>query len=102
MNRRGFLRGLIGGGAAIAVGGVSVAKAAVKALAEIKPAVAKPVSRTFPAIIDPKAAKRWSKMLMVDVQRPSYFSRKFLDDGSAIERVTDLSKSESDTFTYST
>jgi N4-gp56 family major capsid protein len=51
---------------------------------------------------DPKAIKRWSAELFLDVAKKSYFERKFIgtSDNAIIQRLTDLEAAPGDTITY--
>lgn len=51
---------------------------------------------------DPKAAKKWSGSLFIDVTKKSYFDRKFVDtsDNAIIQRLTDLESDAGDTISF--
>lgn len=51
---------------------------------------------------DPKAVKRWSGNLAVDVAKKSYFERKFIgtDMNSVIQRKTELERDSGDTISF--
>lgn len=51
---------------------------------------------------DPKAAKRWSGQLFIDITRKSYFDKKFIStsDNAPIQRLTDLESDAGDTIDY--
>lgn len=51
---------------------------------------------------DPKAVKRWSGSLFLDVVKKSYFDRKFVStsDNAVIQRLTDLDSSSGDTINF--
>lgn len=51
---------------------------------------------------DPKAQKKWSGQLFLDVVKKSYFDRKFVgtSDNSIIQRLTDLESDAGDTITF--
>lgn len=54
------------------------------------------------ALGDPKAQKKWSGQLFLDVVKKSYFDRKFVgtSDNSIIQRLTDLESDAGDTITF--
>lgn len=51
---------------------------------------------------DPKAAKRWSADLAVDVRKKSYFEQRFIgtSENSVIQRKTELESDAGDTITF--
>ncbi|QND60376.1 N4-gp56 family major capsid protein [Mesorhizobium huakuii] len=51
---------------------------------------------------DPKAQKKWSGSLFIDVTKKSYFDRKFVseDDNAVIQRLTDLESDAGDTIDF--
>lgn len=51
---------------------------------------------------DPKAQKKWSGSLFVDITRKSYFDRKFVGttDNHVIQRLTDLESDAGDTISF--
>lgn len=51
---------------------------------------------------DPKAVKRWSGSLFVDITKKSYFDRKFVgeSDNHVLQRLTDLESDAGDTISY--
>lgn len=51
---------------------------------------------------DPKAVKRWSGTLFLEINRKSYWDRKFVkaDENAVIQRLTDLEQDAGDTITY--
>lgn len=51
---------------------------------------------------DPKAQKRWSGQLFVDILAKSYFERKFVstDDNAPIQRLTDLESGAGDKISF--
>lgn len=51
---------------------------------------------------DPKAQKKWSGSLFIDVTKKSYFDRKFVseDDNAVIQRLTDLESDSGDTIDF--
>src|SRR5882672_4105859 len=51
---------------------------------------------------DPKAVKRWSTALFLDILSKSYFDRKFIDesDNAVIQRLTDLESDAGDTISF--
>jgi N4-gp56 family major capsid protein len=57
---------------------------------------------TVIAFGDPKAVKRWSPKLFVDMKKKSYFERKFVgeSENSVIQRLTDLEQAAGDTISY--
>ncbi|EHK57640.1 N4-gp56 family major capsid protein [Allomesorhizobium alhagi] len=57
---------------------------------------------TVIAFGDPKAQKKWSGSLFIDMVKKSYFDRKFVgeDDNKVIQRLTDLESDAGDTITF--
>ncbi|MDA4845944.1 N4-gp56 family major capsid protein [Hoeflea poritis] len=51
---------------------------------------------------DPKAAKKWSTLLFLDLVKRAYFERKFVGQGqnNVIQRLTDLETDAGDTIDY--
>lgn len=51
---------------------------------------------------DPKAAKKWSGSLFIDITKKSYFDRKFIGetDNHVIQRLTDLEQDAGDTINF--
>jgi len=51
---------------------------------------------------DPKAVKRWSSALFLDILNKSYFDRKFISesDNAVIQRLTDLESDAGDTISF--
>jgi len=51
---------------------------------------------------DPKAAKRWSGTLFLDMLKKAYFERKFIQEGpnSIVQKLTDLESAAGDTITF--
>ncbi|GLQ09246.1 hypothetical protein GCM10007913_11780 [Devosia yakushimensis] len=51
---------------------------------------------------DPKAAKKWSGSLFIDITKKSYFDRKFTGESQnhVIQRLTDLESAAGDTITF--
>jgi N4-gp56 family major capsid protein len=51
---------------------------------------------------DPKAVKRWSGQLFLDILTKGYFDRKFVSEGdnSVIQRLTDLESDAGDTISF--
>jgi N4-gp56 family major capsid protein len=51
---------------------------------------------------DPKAQRKWSGALFLDIQKKSYFDRKFIgtDEDSMIQRLTDLESEAGDTISF--
>lgn len=51
---------------------------------------------------DPKAVKRWSASLFVDITKKSYWDRKFVadSDNAVIQRLTDLESDAGDTISF--
>jgi N4-gp56 family major capsid protein len=51
---------------------------------------------------DPKAVKRWSGTLFLDILRKAYWDRKFIStsDNAVIQRLTDLESGAGDTMSY--
>ncbi|KIP99070.1 hypothetical protein RU07_20550 [Agrobacterium tumefaciens] len=60
------------------------------------------MTKTVVAFGDPKAQKKWSGGLFIDITKKSYFDRKFIgtSDEYAIQRLTDLESEAGDTITY--
>ncbi|MCA1490082.1 N4-gp56 family major capsid protein [Ensifer sp. NBAIM29] len=60
------------------------------------------MTQTVVAFGDPKAQKKWSGALFIDITRKSYFDRKFIgtSDEFCIQRLTDLESEAGDTITY--
>lgn len=62
------------------------------------------MARTIIGLNDPKAVKRYSGYLAVDVARTSYFSRKFMGEGETstmpIQRLTHLENDAGEQITY--
>jgi N4-gp56 family major capsid protein len=62
------------------------------------------MAQTIIGINDPKAVKRYSGYLAVDVARTSYFSRKFMGEGESssmpIQRLTHLENDAGEQITY--
>lgn len=60
------------------------------------------MSRTVVPFGDPKAVKKWSASLFVDVTKTSYFERKFVgkDENSVIQRKTELETGPGDRISY--
>ena len=60
------------------------------------------MTQTVVAFGDPKAQKKWSGALFIDITRKSYFDRKFIgtDDTFCIQRLTDLESEAGDTITF--
>lgn len=60
------------------------------------------MSTTTIAFGDPKAAKRWSADLAVDVRKKSYFEARFIgtSENSVIQRKTELESDSGDTITF--
>src|SRR5690242_13551128 len=51
---------------------------------------------------DPKAQKKWSANLFIDITKKSYFDRKFVgtSDNAVIQRLTDLESDAGDTIDF--
>ena len=51
---------------------------------------------------DPKAAKKWSADLAVDVRKKSYFEARFIgtSENSVIQRKTELESDSGDTISF--
>lgn len=60
------------------------------------------MAQTVVAFGDPKAQKKWSGQLFVDILQKSYFDRKFVstDDNAPIQRITDLESGAGDSVSF--
>lgn len=60
------------------------------------------MTQTVVAFGDPKAQKKWSGALFIDITKKSYFDRKFIgtSDEFAIQRLTDLESEAGDTISF--
>ena len=60
------------------------------------------MTKTVVAFGDPKAQKKWSGALFIDITKKSYFDKKFIgtSDEYAIQRLTDLESEAGDTITF--
>lgn len=60
------------------------------------------MSQTVVAFGDPKAQKKWSGALFIDITKKSYFDRKFIgtSDEFCIQRLTDLESEAGDTISF--
>lgn len=60
------------------------------------------MAQTIVPFGDPKAQKKWSGQLFVDILHKSYFDRKFVStsDNAPIQRLTDLESSAGDTISF--
>jgi N4-gp56 family major capsid protein len=60
------------------------------------------MTQTVVAFGDPKAQKKWSGALFIDINKKSYFDRKFVgtSDEFAIQRLTDLESEAGDTISF--
>ena len=62
------------------------------------------MARTIIGLNDPKAVKKYSAFLAVDVARTSYFNRKFMGEGAEslmpIQRLTHLENEAGELITY--
>lgn len=58
--------------------------------------------KTIVGVGDPKAVKRWSANLFLDVRSKSYFEKKFIgtSDQSVVQRLTDLEADAGDTISF--
>lgn len=60
------------------------------------------MTQTVVAFGDPKAQKKWSGALFIDITKKSYFDKKFVgtSDEFAIQRLTDLESDAGDTISF--
>ena len=62
------------------------------------------MARTVVGLNDPKAVRKYSAMLAVDIGRTSYFGKKFMSSGeraqTPIQNITDLERGAGDNVTY--
>ncbi|NTV43689.1 MAG: DUF4043 family protein, partial [Syntrophobacteraceae bacterium] len=62
------------------------------------------MARTIIGLNDPKAVKKYSAFLAVDIARTSYFNRKFMGEGAEslmpIQRLTHLENEAGELITY--